>query len=283
VSGIAGGMFSCGACCTEDVANEDVDAVNVILEVESVIKHEHYWGDEWHEEPQEVAQDSKSTHRGHKKPATGSHSVEAKAKAKPKKSTSEQPPKSGTPAAGAIMRLQNGQVSPGMTAAAAPSDSRKLSSIAEEKNVEGKKKEEEGKRLFEREQYKEAIDCFMEALKIDPDLWSAQMALGGCLLRLGRPSEAITALDEVLQKQPENLLCLRDRAQAKYDMGDYAGSVEDYNAKLRLAPADGRALCGRGQAKQRLGDKQGAIVDFEMAKRLGYKGSKELLDAAKKG
>ena len=36
--------------------------------------------------------------------------------------------------------------------------------------------------------------------------------------------------------------------------GDLKGAIEDYTEKLKLAPADGRALCGRADVKSTMGD-----------------------------
>eukprot|EP00401_Gymnodinium_catenatum_P008685 CAMPEP_0117558740 /NCGR_PEP_ID=MMETSP0784-20121206/52998_1 /TAXON_ID=39447 /ORGANISM="" /LENGTH=291 /DNA_ID=CAMNT_0005356091 /DNA_START=47 /DNA_END=922 /DNA_ORIENTATION=+ len=137
--------------------------------------------------------------------------------------------------------------------------------------------------LFAQKKYLEAVDVYTEALAIDKSCTAAQCGRGGCLLRLQRHNEALVDINAVLQQEPSNMLCLRDRAEIHTLLGNYDEAIADYNAKLSLAPADGRALCGRGQAKQSKGEKQGAIRDFEMAAKLGYGGASALLAAAKKG
>lgn len=58
---------------------------------------------------------------------------------------------------------------------------------------------------------------------------------------------------------------------AKHNLGDRRGAIEDYNQAIRLNPRYALAYSRRGVAKWRLGDRQGegAIEDRQQAARLG--------------
>ena len=61
------------------------------------------------------------------------------------------------------------------------------------------------------------------------------------------------------------------RAQAKMDLGDFKGAIEDFSSVIRLQPEYEilyQAHFGRGYAKFQSGDFQGAKTDFDRAIRI---------------
>ena len=73
---------------------------------------------------------------------------------------------------------------------------------------------------------------------------------------------------------PENLYA-RDaafylnRANKKYNDGDFYGAISDYNKSIEINPKDELAFANRGVAKKRIGDMKGACIDWQKASSLG--------------
>jgi tetratricopeptide (TPR) repeat protein len=58
------------------------------------------------------------------------------------------------------------------------------------------------------------------------------------------------------------------KGNARYDLGDYQGAIDDYNQALKLDPNNAKAYYNRGIARSDLGDNQGAIDDYTQAIKL---------------
>ena len=56
-----------------------------------------------------------------------------------------------------------------------------------------------------------------------------------------------------------------NRGVAKYDLGDKAGAIQDFDKAIELNPKDAAAYNNRGNAKSDLGDQAGAIPDYDKA------------------
>lgn len=139
----------------------------------------------------------------------------------------------------------------------------------------------EGDDLFAKKHMSEAQDKYSAAIEQDPKCVAGWVGRGGCKLRSEAWNEAKADLTKALEIDPSNLYALRDRAEVYLKLKEYDLCILDFDAKLLLAPADGKALFGRGDAKLRKGDKEGAAADLSMAAHLGFPGAKELLKKAK--
>ncbi|KZS40094.1 hypothetical protein AWE51_25500 [Aquimarina aggregata] len=89
-----------------------------------------------------------------------------------------------------------------------------------------------------------------------------------------RYSEAIKLLDIAIEKDPENIYALTNRAVDKSILENYRGAIEDYNKIIEIDSDNTLAFLNRGKNKTRLEDYQGAIKDFEKA--IKTKGSEML-------
>ena len=56
---------------------------------------------------------------------------------------------------------------------------------------------------------------------------------------------------------------------AKHNLGDYRGIIQDYNKIIELDPENVDAYIKRGKLKYDLGDKEGACLDWSKAGELG--------------
>jgi protein O-mannosyl-transferase len=75
----------------------------------------------------------------------------------------------------------------------------------------------------------------------------------------------ISLFNDMVQKYPKSYLVYEYRGNAKKDLGDIYGAIEDYNKIIELNPKFADAFYNRGYAKAKLGDMKGAIKDFNMA------------------
>lgn len=81
----------------------------------------------------------------------------------------------------------------------------------------------------------------------------------------GKYKEAILLLDKAIEKDPQNIKALLDRAVDKSIIKDYKGSIDDYSKIIELDPDNTLAFLNRGKNKKRLKDYRGAIADFDNA------------------
>jgi tetratricopeptide (TPR) repeat protein len=81
----------------------------------------------------------------------------------------------------------------------------------------------------------------------------------------GKFKEAIVLLDKAIEKDPNNIKALLDRAVDKSTIEDYLGAIQDYSKVIELDPDNGLAFLNRGKNKKRLEDFKGAIADFDKA------------------
>lgn len=81
----------------------------------------------------------------------------------------------------------------------------------------------------------------------------------------GKFKEAILLLDKAIEKKPNNIKAILDRAVDKSTINDYKGAINDYSKVIELDPDNGLALLNRGKNKKRLRNYKGAIDDFNKA------------------
>ena len=89
--------------------------------------------------------------------------------------------------------------------------------------------------------------------------------------------EAIRFHSEELRND-QNVLTYTNRGAAFYSSGDYDGAIKDYNAALRMAPAEGECYLNRGEAWLAKKAYKEAIADFSKAIQL-YSNSKKSYEA----
>lgn len=77
--------------------------------------------------------------------------------------------------------------------------------------------------------------------------------------------DAIDLLDKAIEKDPQNISALLDRAVDKSYTLDYKGAIDDYSRVLDIDSDNTLALFNRGKNKKRLENFNGAIIDFNEA------------------
>jgi tetratricopeptide (TPR) repeat protein len=156
-----------------------------------------------------------------------------------------------------------------------------------------------GRDLYRAKRYKEAVAACAQALELQADFPFALGVYGHSLLQLRRFPEAAKVFDRYLAVGgPVTKDAYRGRGQARMQMGDYLGAVEDYtrvveqepsaeihthrgwayffadafkpalrdfDTALRLEPASGNAYTGRALAEVMLDKVNLAVTDAEAA------------------
>jgi len=113
----------------------------------------------------------------------------------------------------------------------------------------------------------EARKSYLRALLLDPESGESTVNLALVLARMGRASEGIVWLDELLERSPRAEGAWRNRALLRNSMGDLRGFASDLETAQAILP---RAQIAQvlAEASRRLGDESGAQRWEEQARRL---------------
>ncbi|MDJ0505142.1 MAG: tetratricopeptide repeat protein, partial [Nostocales cyanobacterium LE14-WE12] len=88
---------------------------------------------------------------------------------------------------------------------------------------------------------------------------------GNARYDLGDKQGAIDDYNQALNIDPNYALAYNGRGNARYDLGDKQGAIDDYNQALNIDPNYAHAYNGRGCVRYNLGDIKGAIDDYNQA------------------
>lgn len=94
--------------------------------------------------------------------------------------------------------------------------------------------------------FPQAVEALRAALQLNPKLVSANLILGLDLVRLGRPQQAITALENVLTEQPGNRDGLMGLASAFFATNQFEEASHVYLKEVAIRPSDSDAWYGLG-------------------------------------
>ena len=125
---------------------------------------------------------------------------------------------------------------------------------------------------MEQNQLDSAEYALNQAIASDPDnknnSW-LMTSLGTIQQHLGKFDAAYISLTTALNKHPESVFILHQRATLLMEMERWDEAREDYNALLSIDSLDVEALYNRGVLKLEVKDRAGAEKDFEVAERNG--------------
>lgn len=120
------------------------------------------------------------------------------------------------------------------------------------------------------------IRSFFQAFKINPDDAKGYNNRANLRYDMGDYEGAVSDYSEALKINPDDVDSLFNRANARYDFGYKEGAIEDYNQVIKINPDDADAFFSRGNIKYELSDKLGAFEDFQKATNLYSKQGKLL-------
>ncbi len=126
--------------------------------------------------------------------------------------------------------------------------------------------------FMEQNQQDSAEYALNQALLSDPknknNSW-LMTSLGTIQQHLGKYDAAYISLTTALNKHPESVFILHQRASLLMEMERWEEARQDYNTLLSIDSLDVEALYKRGVLKLEMKDKAGAKRDFEVAERHG--------------
>jgi tetratricopeptide (TPR) repeat protein len=121
------------------------------------------------------------------------------------------------------------------------------------------------------EQTEQAVADFRHALLLDPDNTHALYNLSQ-LTPDGQ--KQLDVYDQVLAQNPDFAPALANRGYAKYEQGDFAGALADFDRAIELGQHNYQAYLNRGLARARVGNYAGSVKDFGKALELDPKSAK---------
>ena len=116
--------------------------------------------------------------------------------------------------------------------------------------------------------YDQAIACFSESIRLNPDDAIAYINRGFAYGKKGDYEAAIADFTEAIRLRPDFALAYYDRADAYDKQGEYDRAIEDYSEAIRLKPQMADAYNNRGAVYLIQGSCDQAIEDFTEVIRL---------------
>ena len=107
---------------------------------------------------------------------------------------------------------------------------------------------ETGMEYQKNEQFTDAITCYEEIVRNDPDNISAMFNLGGCYLAIGNIEKALDSFNGVITISPDALPALYNKAFTYKTMGDLDTAIELYKEIIQTNPDYEPAQLGLGFA-----------------------------------
>lgn len=85
---------------------------------------------------------------------------------------------------------------------------------------------------------------------------------------LGDKAGALADFDQIMLVSPEDAIAYNYRGVVRYELDDWQGAIADFNRSIELHPHQIAAYCNRGYIRSELGNQFGAIDDFTAAIRV---------------
>ena len=117
--------------------------------------------------------------------------------------------------------------------------------------------------LLEKDLYNEALQCFNESLKNDPDNMYALMGKAYSLNQLKKHEEAIEIMNNCIRKDPTNEISRYIKAEIMKDSGQFEIALKLYELLLKGKPNDEEYLIGKAESLKLLGRGYEAEIMFE--------------------
>ena len=117
--------------------------------------------------------------------------------------------------------------------------------------------------------FAEAIRCYTEAIRLEPELAVAYNNRGNIYSRdKGDTKSAIKDYDKAIRLKPDYADAYNNRGNARSNNNDLQGALADYDEAIRLKPDYADAYNNRGITRSDTNDLQGALSDYDEAIRL---------------
>jgi Flp pilus assembly protein TadD len=118
---------------------------------------------------------------------------------------------------------------------------------------------------FERNRFREAVECQRRALAANPAFHESRNNLGNALAALGEEAEAIACYEEVLAHVPDHPDAHSNLGLLLQERGDIAGAVREYERTLAIKPDHADALNNFGYLLQEQDRREEAMALYRRA------------------
>jgi tetratricopeptide (TPR) repeat protein len=129
-----------------------------------------------------------------------------------------------------------------------------------------------GNESFERGNYETAIISYQGALKLSNNLnyptTEIYYKIAIAKYQFGDYEGTIRDCLQIININPHHLKAYQRSGLARFQICDREGAIEDFSQAIRINPNDSFAYINRAYARSQLGDKQGAIEDYTQAIKL---------------
>jgi tetratricopeptide (TPR) repeat protein len=116
--------------------------------------------------------------------------------------------------------------------------------------------------------YASAIQCFTEALRLDPDFTPALVNRSSVYVATGQREKALADAERLVQIIPNEAQAYLSRAAVYESMGQFDREIQDTTVAIRLNPEGADAYYDRGNGYIALGQHAMAAADYAQAVRL---------------
>ncbi len=117
----------------------------------------------------------------------------------------------------------------------------------------------------------EALAAYERVIELNGSMKiESLLTKGNILVNLGRSDEALAAIDQAIQLNPNNSDAWKQKALNSYVLGRYNESLEAYERVIELVPASGWIWKGKGDALKALGRQAEAEEAYDKAREMGY-------------
>lgn len=114
----------------------------------------------------------------------------------------------------------------------------------------------------------DALQCFAEAVRIDPGNGSAHYGFGNALLMGGRENEAASQFRKAIELLPSYTQAHNNLAIALTNLGQIEPAIAEFRETLRLRPEHAKAHYNLGSLLADRNQMQEAVAEFGHAKRI---------------
>ena len=121
-----------------------------------------------------------------------------------------------------------------------------------------------GKSLYEKEDYRSALNEFSKAIALNADHVDAYYHRGRVYEYLGNHDGAIADYSMVIDNNPRDATAYVSRAVVWQQKKDYENTIADASIAVQINPESTKAYFIRGLARQHLKDYRMAIDDYKM-------------------
>jgi tetratricopeptide (TPR) repeat protein len=119
--------------------------------------------------------------------------------------------------------------------------------------------------LLIHEQFEDSIDCYEQALQVNPNYTDAITNKGAALFNLQRYEEALSVFCHLLTIIPGSSTGLSNKGAVLERLGRYTEAIECFDAALKINPNYSDAQQNKGLAFEKLGRYEEALANYEIA------------------